>query len=46
LAILNFFGMRNNWSDEQADQIAKQTFGYMVLAPIRWLEAAQSQVGL
>jgi hypothetical protein len=46
LAIINFFGMRNNWSDEQADQIAKQTFGYVVLAPIALIVAVLAGIML
>ena len=33
-AIFCFFAMRNNWTDEQADQVTMRTLGYVVLAPI------------
>jgi hypothetical protein len=30
MAIISFFAMRNNWSDEEADRITMRTLGFVV----------------
>jgi hypothetical protein len=46
MAILSFFAMRNNWSDEQADRITMRTLGYVVLAPIALIVAVLVGIAL
>ena len=46
MAILSFFAMRNDWSDEQADRIIIRTFGYVVLAPIALIVAVLAGIML
>jgi hypothetical protein len=46
MAILSFFAIRNNWTDEQADRITMRTLGYVVLAPISLILVVLAGFGL
>jgi small-conductance mechanosensitive channel len=39
MAIISFFAMRSNWSDEQTDRITMRTLGLVLLAPVALIVA-------
>ena len=46
MAIISFRVLRNNWTDEQIDQVTMRTLGYVVLVPVAIVAAVLVGIAL